>query len=334
MAMTTKRALKLLGGGANGHDLPNGHDLLAGHASRSNMTVVTRPRRGWSWFQRDQRGERPRRQARPGGCMIMTALVLLFALGIGLMAVSYAAQYRYVLAQRGQVTASIIEAGALDVGLCILSLLALGLSRRGLPSGVERVLIVAVAAASAGMNFAAAAHATSWRQVAAFVMPPVFLAAVVDRCVSVIRRHVLGMQDTSPWAVAARAVRRVFRFGVMMALYTLRLTVDRRGTLAGIRQAILNATPLPAARQGADGQEKGKPRPGRRSVRAASGTKTARFLELVRTRHGELAALPLDQVSKIATAIAAEADLHPASARTALLGAVRAALPAGEGDVK
>jgi len=57
-------------------------------------------------------------------------------------------------------------------------------------------------------------------------------------------------------------------------------------------------------------------------------------LRLVRERHGELASIPLDQVSKIATAIAAEADLHPASARTALLGAVRAALPAGRGDAR
>jgi hypothetical protein len=51
----------------------------------------------------------------------------------------------------------------------------------------------------------------------------------------------------------------------------------------------------------------------------------------VTERHGELASIPLDHVSKIATAIAPEAGLHPASARTALLAAVRAAQASGEG---
>jgi len=332
MAMTTERAIELLGGSVTGHDALNGHDLLAGHANRGEMTLVTRARRGWSWFQRDQRRERADREMRPGSRMIMAALVLLFVLGAGLLAVSYAAQYRYVLAQRGQVTASVIEAGALDVGLCILSLLALGLSRRGLGSRVERVLIVVVAAASAVMNFAAAAHASSWRQVAAFVMPPVFLAVVVDRCVSVIRRHVLGMQDSSPWAAAGRALAGVLRFLAVVTLYLLRLVLAPRSTCSGVRRAILAAAPLPAADQ-PEGTRP-TPRRGRRQGRAPRGAKTERFLRLVRERHGELASIPLDQVSKIATAIAAEADLHPASARTALLGAVRAALPAGRGDAR
>jgi hypothetical protein len=332
MAMTTERAIELLGGGVTGHDALNGHDLLAGHANRGEMTLATRARRGWSWFQRDQRRERADREVRPGSRMIMAALVLLFVLGAGLLAVSYAAQYRYVLAQRGQVTASVIEAGALDVGLCILSLLALGLSRHGLGSRVERVLIVVVAGASAGMNFAAAAHASSWRQVAAFVMPPVFLAVVVDRCVSVIRRHVLGMQDSSPWMAAGRALAGVLGFLAVVTLYLLRLALAPRSTCSGVRRAILAAAPLPAADQ-PEGTGP-TPRRERRQGRAPRGAKTERFLRLVRERHGELASIPLDQVSKIATAIAAEADLHPASARTALLGAVRAALPAGRGDAR
>lgn len=337
--LTPERALELLGGRVNGHDLSGGQDLLAGHANRDGITLITGPRHGWSWFQRDQRSECARKEAQPGSSMIMASLVLLFALGVGLLAVSYAAQYRYVLAQRGQVAASAIEAGALDIGLCILSLLALGLSRRGLPSRVERVLIVAVAAASAGMNFAAAAHNTSWRQVAVFVMPPVFLAVVVDRCVSVIRRHVLGMQDNSPWTVAARAIGCVARYGVTVALYGLRLLLAPASTCVGARRAILAAAPLPAA---ADTPKAIKPRRlkkpgdekpvGRRGTSAGRGTKTARLLELARQRHGDLTAIPLDQVSRLATALAPEAGLHPASARTALLGAVRAALPGGEGD--
>ncbi len=58
---------------------------------------------------------------------------------------------------------------------------------------------------------------------------------------------------------------------------------------------------------------------------ARAGSKTAGLLTLAAERHGPLAGLPLGQVSKIATTLAPEADLHPGSARAALLKAVRAA---------
>jgi hypothetical protein len=147
----------------------------------------------------------------------------------------------------------------------------------------------------------------------------------------------------SPWAVAGATAGRVLRFAGLSALYVLRLLVDRRGTSAGIRAAILNATPLPHLEalqderqdedEKRDRERRTRKLPDRRRDRAGrGGSKTTRFLQLVTERHGDLAAIPLDQVSRIATALAPEADLHPASARTALLGAVRAALPAGEGD--
>ena len=100
-----------------------------------------------SW--RRPRPEREGQEGRPGSRLIGWALGLLFVLGLGLLAVSYAAQFRYVMAERHQEVASAIEAGALDAGLCVLSLLALGLARRGLPATVERALIVIVAVGSA-----------------------------------------------------------------------------------------------------------------------------------------------------------------------------------------
>jgi hypothetical protein len=305
------------------------------------MTLVTVPRRSWSWRRRDP-GERQPGQARPGSRLIAAGTVLLFAAMVGLLGVSYAAQYSYILGQRHQHVASLIEAGALDVLLIIFSLLALGLARAGLPAKTERTLVLVFACGSALMNYAAA-DATSPRSVAAYVMPPVALAIVVDRCVAVTRRHVLGMRDgRSPWAVAGAATGRVARFAGLSTLYALRLLADRKGTSAGIRAAILNATPLPQleAPQDERQDEDEKPdreRPKRKPLnrrRERGGTKTTRFLQLVTERHGDLAAIPLDQVSRIATALAPEADLHPASARTALLGAVRAALPAGEGDAR
>ena len=353
-ALTPERARALLGGSLDSRAEINGHDLLAGHANRDGLTLITTPSRAWSRTRRDRRGREPH-QARPGSRLIDTGAVLLFLLGAGLLAVSFAAQYQYVLRERHhQHVASLIEAGALDVGLIIFSLLALGLARAGLTAKVERAAVMGCAAGSAVMNYAAA-DVTSPRSVLAYCMPPVFLAFVVDRVVRTVQRHVLGMSDArSPWAVLADGVRRVARSGGLAVLYALRFLVDRRNTCTGLKQAILNATPLPegtahpAAQPGAarhcpepgasprpDHPGPQRPRrPERNPQRPRPATKTARFLDLVRIRHGELAAIPLDQVSRIATAIAAEADLHPASARTALLNAVRAALPAGEGDVR
>jgi hypothetical protein len=335
--LTTDQARRLLGGSAG----LNGHGLLGGRTTRDGVTLVTVPRSSWSWRWRDPGEQRPG-EARPGSRLIAAGTVLLFAAMAGLLGVSYAAQYSYILAQRHQHVASLAEAGALDVLLIIFSLLALGLARAGLPAKTERALVLVFAAGSALMNYAAS-DVTSPRSVAAYVMPPVALAIVVDRCVAVTRRHVLGMRDgRSPWAVVSAAAGRVARFAGLSALYVLRLLVDRRGTSAGIRAALLNATPLPQLEapqderqdedQKPDRERRERKLPDRRGGRAGRGGKTTRFLRLVTERHGDLAAIPLDQVSRIATALAPEADLHPASARTALLGAVRAALPAGEGD--
>jgi hypothetical protein len=199
---------------------------------------------------------------RPGSRLIATALVLLFGLGLGLLAVSYAAQYRYVVGQRHQVAASAIEAGCLDVALMILSLLALGLARRGLSSSVERALVVIVALGSAGMNYAAS-DPSSPRSVIAYAMPPLLLAIIVDRTVATVRRHYLGMADgRSPWAVAGRS-----------ALYGMRLVVAPASTCAGLRAALLRVTPLavpPGTGRAALSGPQGVP-PGTASASSAPG---------------------------------------------------------------
>jgi hypothetical protein len=341
--LTADQARALLGGGGDlcGRDVLGGHDVLAGHASRRGTLLITRPRHLWPRLFGGQR-ERAARENRPGFGLVGTGAVLLVLLGAGLLTVSYAAQYRYVLAQRHQAVASVIEAGALDVGLIIFSLLALGLAMAGLASKTERVAVVLCALASAAMNYAAA-EVTSPRSVLAFCMPPVFLAFVVDRAVSTVRRHVLGMRDgRSPWAALGDGAARLLRFLGLVTLYGLRFVLAAPSTCSGLRRAILAVTPLPEAAAARSAPAAGSaPLPAAARLRpfGPSGgrggpTKTARFLELVRKRHGELAGIPLDQVSRIATAIAPQADLHPSTARRELLGAVRAALPAGEGGAR
>jgi Protein of unknown function (DUF2637) len=254
------------------------------------------------------------RGGEPGSALIAVATGLLFLLGAGLFAVSLNAQYRYVFHAKHQSAASWAEALSLDVGMAIFSLLALGLARAGKPARVERVLIMACAAASSVMNFAAADD-TSPKSVLAYVMPPVFLAVVTDRVVSVARRHVHGTGERSPWLAAGR-----------VALYALRLAVALPSTAAGLRRWLLASTPLPGAQEPAVA-------PGARTAINGSrgpasgraGSKTSRFLALVAERRGPLADFPLEDVSRTCTELAPKAGLDPGAARTALRKAVLAA---------
>jgi hypothetical protein len=258
---------------------------------------------------------------RPGSVLIAVATGLLFLLGVGLFAVSLDAQYRYVFHAKHQSAASWIEALALDVGMVIFSLLALGLARAGKPARVERVLITACAAASGVMNFAAA-NDTSLKSVLAYVMPPVFLAVVADRVVSVVRRHALGDDERSPWLAAGTAV-----------LYALRLALALPSTVAGLRRWLLLKTPLPASGAPAVASA---PRPkaigGKRGPSGSRAeSKTARFLALVAERHGPLAGFPPEHVSRACTELAPEVGLDAGAARTALRRAVLAAQDGRQG---
>jgi len=180
----------------------------------------------------------------PGSRVIAFATWLLALLGAGLMYVSFDAQYQFILAQKGVRAASVVEATMLDAGMVILSALGIGLARAGQPSRSVRFLIMICAAASAGMNIAAADPA-SWRSVAAFAAAPVFLAVITDRVIAVIRQHVLLLDTESAWAPVGRAAVAVLRLGAVVVLYLLRTVLAPSGTLRGLRQMVLDATPVP-----------------------------------------------------------------------------------------
>ena len=192
----------------------------------------------------------------PGSALVSAATLLLGLLAAGLFVVSLSAQYRYVFAVKHQSVPSAIEAIGLDVGMAVFSLLALGLAMAGQSARVERALIVVCAVASAGQNYAAA-DVTSPRSVAAYVMPPLFLALVVDRVVAVVRRHVLGDAERSVWAAVGRGLAAVAKGLALVLLYVLRLALAPPSTSAGLRRLVLIATPLPAAekRERRDGDE-------------------------------------------------------------------------------
>ena len=186
-------------------------------------------------------------QAHPGRGLINTAVLLLGLLDAGLFAVSLAAQYQYIFHAKHQSWPAVIEAVALDAGMVIFSLLALGLARGRQAAPVERALIVVCAFGSAAMNYGAA-DVTSLRSVAAYVMPPVFLAIVTDRVIAVVRRHMLGMEaERSAWAVIGRVALVVLTGAGKAVLYMLRLVLAPRSTCSGARSLVLLATPLPGA---------------------------------------------------------------------------------------
>jgi len=252
---------------------------------------------------------------RPGSVLVAVATGLLFLLGAGLFAVSLDAQYRYVFHAKHQAAASWVEALALDAGMAIFSLLALGLARAGQPARAERGLIMACAAASGVMNYAAANDASP-KSVLAYVMPPVFLAVVADRVVSVVRRHALGEDERSPWLTAAPLV-----------VYAVRLMLAPPSTAAGLRRWLLLKAPLPATREPALARA---PKPkaiggNRGPASSRAGSKTARFLARVEQRHGALADVPPEWVARICAELAPEVGLDAGAARTALRKAVLAA---------
>ena len=138
-------------------------DWLAGREARAERSDPDNRVRAVTSIRRPARSGRT-----PESRVIAFATWLLALLGAGLMYVSFDAQYRFILAQKGARGASLIEAAMLDGGMVILSALGIGLARAGKPSRSTRFLIMICAAASAAMNFAAA-NPASWRSVVAYV---------------------------------------------------------------------------------------------------------------------------------------------------------------------
>jgi hypothetical protein len=245
------------------------------------------------------------------------ASVLLLTLAVAMGVVSWHAQYAFIFSVKHQQAASALEALGLDTGAVVFSVLGIALARLGRRAVIERVLVCVCAAWSCLMN-AAGADLGSARSVAAFVMPPVLFAITSDRLVSVIRRTALGPRADS------EAQRSAWRAAGIAALYVLRLAAAPVSTFRGARVALLSATPLPG-HVSRDPLTRSLSAPPRRE-RARRGqnkpTKAAQLVRLAAERH-DLAAVPLEKVSRLATAIAGEIGYHPGTARRVLLAHVR-----------
>ena len=246
--------------------------------------------------------------------LVGIAAVLLAALAAAMGLVSWHAQFAFVYAIKHERAAAALEALGLDCGAVTFSVLGIALARLGRRALIERALVCVCAAGSCAMN-AAGADLGSPRSITAFVMPPVLFAITSDRLVSVIRRSTLGPKSDSD------AQRSAWRVAGLAALYALRLAAAPPSTLRGARQALLNATPLPASQPDTEKPMSLVRAPGDRSTVGSS--KSAELLRIAAARH-DLTTIALDKVSRLATDLADEVGLHPATARRTLLAHVRA----------
>ena len=302
-------------------------DVLGASTNGHRQVVVTRPRRGWIWWQPGA----PRERGERSGNGVSTALLAGAAVLLAILAVtqgyaSFHQQFIFDLAAKpGQRLASLYEALGLDAAAVCFAVLGIAQARFGRPARIERVLVALCAMGSCAMNVLGA-NLGSPRSVAVYVLPAVLFCTTADRLIAVIRRAALG-------PVADDAERQsAWRVIGMTALYVLRFALAPRSTASGGRRWLIAATPLPAAATAAISApllEQSSAPPGRPAARTArapgapqAGTKTALFLRLVQDRYGPLNGLDLAKISRIAGELAPEADLHTGSARTALRSAV------------
>lgn len=264
---------------------------------------------------------RPRASA--SGVLLTAASLLLTGLAVAMGTVSWHAQYAFIFSVKHQQVASALEALGLDCGAVVFSLLGIALARLGRRAVIERTLVCVCAAWSCAMN-AAGADLSSPRSVGAFVMPPVLFAITSDRLVSVIRRIALGP------AADADAQRSAWRTGGLAFLYAVRLAAAPVSTVRGGRLALLQVTPVPVPAMPAS-RAAGEPRilTDRESARSSSSggsrggmSKAARLISLAGGRC-DLAAIPAENVARLATELATGIGYHPGTARRVLLAHVR-----------
>lgn len=327
------------------------------HAWADGQPVATRPKHrrssptiSWtaSEWVKTSRGDLV------GQLLIATVCLLLVGLAVAMGVTSFHAQFSYIFATKRQWAPALLEALGLDAGAVIFALLGVALARMGRRAAVERVLVLVCALGSCGMNVLNA-NLGSPRSVAVYAMPPVLFALTSDRLIAVVRRAALGGaadEETqhSAWYLVGRSL-----------LYGIRFAVDRRGTAAGVRQAILEATPLPhaaiTARPEVDPYADGtSPAVGdgtgasattanhsrtsplavaepfgsdgdasRARSRRMTVTKTSRFLAIAEGKYGPLADFDLASVYRISAELAPRVRLNTGSARAALRAAVLAA---------
>ena len=278
-------------------------------------------------FSAEAPAVRPR-HAGPGrdrpGIWLYAAAAGLCVLAGSAAAVSFSAQYRLVYAARHLAVVAGLEAAIPDAAALVFACLGVALALHGRRAVRARALNAASAGASVFMNLIAAAP--GWRDLAVWVMPPAAYALASDTLIGVVRTWVIARhQDAAN--LAGEVTLLAVTGGVL--LWLLRLSLAPVSTLAGFRAWVIEECPVAPGRRAASASTRtrgpAQAVPAVPSTRVASRaaavrprektsrgeTKTSRFLALVASQHGSLAAVPLGSVSRISAQVAPRSTCTP-----------------------
>jgi len=267
---------------------------------------------------------------------LTASMVSLGVLAGASAVVSYAAQYRMVLAAKAVAPVAALEAGIPDVAALIFATLGIALALHGRRAVRARVLNVGAVGTSVAMNVLAAGH--GWRDLAIWAMPPIAYALASDTAIGVVRAWTVARQKALNTALAEAEPTPLAIIGGFL-LWMLRLVLAPASTLSGFRRWVLEECPVAPGRRASSAGPRpgagiasrthraigGRPAPRESRSGPRAGTKTELFLALVAERHGPLAEFPLASVSQVCSELAPEADLDLGAARTALRRHVQAA---------
>ncbi len=278
-------------------------------------------------------GARRRPHDRSGAWLGMAAAGLAVLAGAA-ATVSFSAQYQMVHAARGVVAVAALEAAIPDTAALIFASLGIALALHGRRAVRSRLLNLASIGTSVVMNVLAAAP--GWRDLAIWALPPVAYALASDTLISVVRATAIARHQVARQVAADEPTPLALIGGLL--LWLIRLALAPASTLRGLRAWVLDECPVapgrrsdPAVATAAAPGARAKPAQAIAARLAAqprgtrAGTKTARFLALVSSEHGPLAAMPLANVSKICAQVAPRVGLNAGAARTALRAAILAA---------
>src|SRR6266581_3231398 len=123
---------------------------------------------------------------------LTASMIALGVLAGASAVVSYAAQYRMVLAAKAVAPVAALEAGIPDVAALIFATLGIALALHGRRAIRARILNVGAVATSVAMNVLAAGH--GWRDLAIWAMPPIAYALASDTAIGVVRAWTVARQ--------------------------------------------------------------------------------------------------------------------------------------------
>lgn len=178
------------------------------------------------------RAEPGQGKAKLGNGLLIVSSVVLTAIAVAAMVVSFKAQYAFVMAEKHDHLAALLEALILDGGAVVVAMVGLALSLKGMSALVCRALNLAFIGASVTMNVFSAQG--DFSSIAVWAMAPVVYALTSDLLISNVRRLMVEETEDSP-----------IRKARGLALWTLRLTLDPIGTLKGFRSWVLTLPTAP-----------------------------------------------------------------------------------------